>query len=181
MSQRSEAGSGGAEAARGIVPRGRIGRWLHRVCRAAAIGGGLVLCAAMGLTVASVLLRELSGRPIPGDFELVELGCGIAVFAFLPYCQLVGGNIKVEFVTARLGARVRAWLDAAADLAFTAVAALLAWRLFLGGQDLFGYGETTMILGVPIWWAFVATVPSMALLALTAAYTTWTHLAGRRR
>jgi len=43
----------------------------------------------------------------------------------------------------------------------------------LGGRDIFDYAETTMVLGVPVWWAFVPIVPSVALLAATSAYTTW--------
>ena len=95
------------------------------------------------------------------------------MFAFLPYCQLVGGNVMVEFVTARAPASLRGLLDTLSNLAYTAIAALLTWRLALGGRDIFSYSETTMVLGVPVWWAFVPIVLSVALLAATCAYTTW--------
>lgn len=162
-----------AEAARGIVPEGWVGRALHTACRSVGVCGGMVLVALILLTVTSIVLRELTGRPIPGDFELVEIGCAIAMFAFLPYCQLVGGNVMVEFVTARAPAPLRSLLDTLSNLAYTAIAALLTWRLALGGRDIFNYSETTMVLGVPVWWAFVPIVPSVALLAATCAYTTW--------
>ena len=162
-----------AEAARGIVPEGPVGHLLHAACRGAGFAGGAVLVALILLTVASIVLREVTGRPIPGDFELVEIGCAVGMFAFLPYCQLVGGNVLVEFVTARAPARLRGLLDAASNLAYTAIAGLLTWRLALGGHDIFSYSETTMVLGVPVWWAFVPIVPSVALLAATCAYTTW--------
>ena len=162
-----------AEVARGIVPEGRVGRALHAACRIAGFGGGAVLVSLILLTVTSIVLRELTGRPIPGDFELVEIGCAVAMFAFLPYCQLVGGNVMVEFVTARAPARLRGSLDTLSNLAYTVIAALLTWRLALGGRDIFDYSETTMVLGVPVWWAFVPIVPSVALLSATCAYTTW--------
>ena len=161
------------EAARGIVPEGGVGRVLHAACRGVGFAGGAVLVALILLTVTSIVLRELTGRPIPGDFELVEIGCAVAMFAFLPYCQLVGGNVMVEFVTARAPAPLRGLLDTLSNLAYTAIAALLAWRLALGGRDIFSYSETTMVLGVPVWWAFVPIVLSVALLAATCAYTTW--------
>ena len=153
---------------------GAAARALERVCRWLALAGGAVLIALTLLTVASIVLREAAGRPIQGDFELVELGCAIAIFAFLPYCQLIGGNVRVEFVTARWPGRARAALDALASFAYGLVAALLAWRLALGGADLRAFNETTMVLGVPVWLAFVPIVPSVALLALACACTTWT-------
>jgi len=155
-----------------------VARALRSVCRWLALAGGAVLVALTLLTVSSIVLREVAGRPIPGDFELVELGCAIAIFAFLPYCQLIGGNVRVEFVTARWPRPVRAALDALASLAYAAIAALLTWRLALGGADLRSFHETTMVLGVPVWLAFVAIVPSVALLALASAYTTWTGWRG---
>jgi TRAP-type C4-dicarboxylate transport system permease small subunit len=160
------------------LPRGErpLGPALLGACRWTAIAGGAVLLAITLLTVASVVLREVTGRPIPGDFELVEIGCAVAVFAFLPYCQMIGGNVLVEFVTARAPVRVQAALDALAQLAYTLIAALLAWRLALGGADLKAYGETTMVLGVPVWWAFVPIVPTTVLLALACAHTAWKSL-----
>lgn len=166
----------GPEASRGVPPLGSTGTMVHRLCRGAAFGGGLFLVAIMVLTVISVVLREVIGRPIPGDFELVEMGCAIAMFAFLPYCQLVGGNVAVTFVTARAPRWLRGWLDAAASAAYAAVALLMTWRLTLGGLDIQRYQETTMVLGVPVWWAFVPIVPSVALLAVVAAYTAWRSL-----
>jgi TRAP-type C4-dicarboxylate transport system permease small subunit len=163
----------GPEVSRGIRPVGRIGAIVHASCRGAAYVGGAFLVSITLLTVISVVLRDVAGRPVPGDFELVEMGCAIAMFAFLPYCQLVGGNVAVEFVTARAPRWLRATLDAVGCAAYALIAALITWRLTLGGLDIERYRETTMVLGVPVWWAFVAIVPSVALLAVTAAYTTW--------
>ena len=71
---------------------------------------------------------------------------------------------------------LRGWLDGLASAAYATIALLMTWRLTLGGLDLQRYQETTMVLGVPVWWAFVPIVPSVALLALTAAYTAWRSL-----
>ena len=49
----------------------------------------------------SVLRRWLFSTPIPGDFELAQIGTAVAVFAFLPYCQVVRGNIVVDTFTAQ--------------------------------------------------------------------------------
>lgn len=159
----------------GAAP-GPIGRALQRLCAGLAVAGGLVLVASIAVTTLSVAGRALLGAPIPGDFELVEIGCAVAVFAFLPYCQITRGNVAVDFFTARLALARRALLDLAGNLIFTAIAGLLTWRAFVGAGEMRQYGETTMVLAVPLWWGFVAAVLCLAVLTLVSAYTAWRSL-----
>lgn len=158
-----------------------IGRALERASRGLALAGGGVLLAVCGVTVASVVGRTLFGVPVLGDFELVEIGVAVAVFAFMPYCQLVRGNVAVDLIARGLGPRARARLDAGHDLVFAAIAALLAWRLALGGSELRAWGESSMILGVPLWWAFVPIVISVALLVAVCLHGAWASIRGGRR
>ncbi len=49
--------------------------------------GSLVLVLIALMSVASIVGRALAGfglGPVPGDFELVEVGTALAVFCFLP-------------------------------------------------------------------------------------------------
>ncbi len=156
-----------------VVGPGPVGRALHRVAVAVAAAGGVSLLGIMLVTVASVLGREVFGRPVPGDFELVEIGCAVAVFAFLPYCQLVRGNAVVDIFTEGASPRTRAALEGAGNLLLTLIAAVLTWRLALGGVDLRTYTEETMVLRVPLWWGFVAGGLGLGLLAVVSAYATW--------
>src|SRR5918995_4732454 len=103
----------------------RLGRALHRIATGVALLGGLVLFALTLLTVISVLGRAAFSAPIPGDFELVELGMAVAIFAFLPYCQIVRGNGIVDLFTNQASPRTKALLDGVGNLLFTAIAALL--------------------------------------------------------
>jgi TRAP-type C4-dicarboxylate transport system permease small subunit len=150
-----------------------LGRILSWFCTGLALLGGIALLGIVGLTIVSIIAREVLGNPIPGDFELVEIGCAIAVFAFLPYCQLVRGNLAVDFVTARTSLRTRAFLEAIGGSLLTAIAAVLTWRLVLGGMDLRNYHEATMVLRIPLWWAFVPVSAAAALLTMISAYTAW--------
>lgn len=143
---------------------------LERLAAGFALAGGGILLAITAVTVISVAGRTALDRPVLGDFELVEIGCAIAVFAFLPYCQLKGGNVAVDFVIQRASARARAGLDAVHHLVYAAVAALFAWRLALGGAELRDWGETSMILAVPVWWGFVPIAASAALLVAVCIY-----------
>ena len=38
------------------------------------------------------------------------------------------------------------------------------------------YGEQTMVLRIPIWWAFTVILPAMALLIVTIFFTLAGHL-----
>lgn len=160
--------------------RAALPRWLMTLVRLFAGIGGVALLAIMLVTVTSVTLRGLIGRPIPGDYELVEIGSAIAIFCFLPWCQATGGNVVVDFFTQKAGPRLTHALDAMGDLVYLAIAALLLWRLSLGGVEMHEYDEQTMVLRLPVWWSFFVVLPAMALLVATCAATLAGHLRGVR-
>jgi TRAP-type C4-dicarboxylate transport system permease small subunit len=151
----------------------RVGRALHRTATGVALLGGLVLFALTLLTVISVVGRAAFSAPIPGDFELVELGMAVAIFSFLPYCQIVRGNVIVDLFTSKASLRTRALLDGVGNMLYTAIAALLTWRVALGGLEIRSYNETTMVLQVPVWWGYVPAVAFLAFLTIVCAYTVW--------
>ena len=73
--------------------------WIFRSATWSAIVGGVVLCAITLMSVASITGRALIGvglGPVPGDFEMVEVGTALAVFFFLPWCYLKGGHATVD-------------------------------------------------------------------------------------
>ena len=144
---------------------------LDVLARAFAFAGGVVLVAMTGMSVVSIAGRTVLGRPLAGDFELVQVGCAAAVAAFLPYCQLRRGNIIVDFFTVRASPRVQAALDALGALLLAAVMALLAWRTAAGMLTVKAAGEITMIVGFPVWLGYAAIVPSLALTALVGLAT----------
>jgi TRAP-type C4-dicarboxylate transport system permease small subunit len=130
----------------------------------------------IGMSAASIVGRATIGKPVQGDFELVQLGCAIGIAAFLPWCQLQRGNIIVDFFTARLPPRARASLDAIGALLLALVLALVAWRIAIGAQSVKAGGENLMISGVPAWIGYAGMVPSLALAAAAGFYTAWESL-----
>ena len=142
-----------------------LGAALERLARAFALAGGILLLAVMGMTVASVLGRHLLGAPVPGDYELTELACGIAVFAFFPWCHVTNANVVVEFFTSRLRPRHRAALDSVHSVVFTIMAGTIAWRLFVGAARKLRDGETTLFLAIPIYWAYIPALVAAGLLS----------------
>ena len=153
-----------------------VGVWLGRVCRWFAVVGGAVLVAMTLMSVASIIGRSLFGKPVPGDFELIQIGTAICVAAFLPLCQVEGGNIIVDFFTVRASNRVQGWLDLFGALLLSAVMLLVGWRTGAGALTVKDSGETSMIMGFPSWIGYAFMVPGFALTALAGlhgAYAAW--------
>ncbi|WP_037546296.1 TRAP transporter small permease [Stappia stellulata] len=144
-----------------------------------AIAGGAVLVAITAMTVVSITGRELNWlgfSPVPGDYELVEAGTAFAIFAFLPWCQMKRGHVTVDLFLARFGPRLNAAVDVISNILMTAVAVLIAWRLWLGMLDKKAYQETTFILQFPLWWAYAAAMTGAVFFALVCLYTIWRSL-----
>jgi TRAP-type C4-dicarboxylate transport system permease small subunit len=143
------------------------------IVRAWALVGGLVLLGLVLLTGTSVVLDLLFGRPIPGDFELVEILCAVSAFAFLPWCQLSRGHVNVDLFTTRAPPALQRGLDALGSLLMLGLALLLLWRMSLGGMSYYDpyFPERTPILGIPLWWAFPPAIVSLALWAAASLVT----------
>lgn len=152
-----------------MSPDGGLQSRLERMARTVALAGGLLLVGVMGMTVVSVLGRYLFDAPVPGDYEITELACGVVAFAFFPYCRITNANIVVELFTGRMPPRWKAVLDAVHEVVFAIVAGLIAWRLFVGGLHKLADGETTMFLGIPIHWAYFSAMLGGGLLAVVCA------------
>ncbi len=133
-----------------------------------AFAGGAILVAVALLVTASVLQRWLAGAPIAGDFDLVEAGVALASFAFLPICALRRRNILIDSFTTRLPIRLQGALDGFWSLVYAGVAAVLCWRLLVGGLDTVASGTTSMMLGLPVGWVMVACSLSLGFLAVAA-------------
>lgn len=151
-------------------PPDAIGRWLFHVSRGFAAAGGLILVGITLMSVASIASRFLTSKGLQGDFELVQLGCAVAVAAFLPWGQMRGSHVMVDFFTEGAGPRTKQVLDALGALLLAICAAVVAWRMVVGTLELRASQESSMLLGVPTWYATLLMIPSFALLALTALY-----------
>lgn len=144
---------------------------IRSLIRVWALLGGLLLIGIVLMTAYSATSNLLFNSPIAGDFEIVEMGVALAVFAFLPFCQLTKANVSVDIFTMRAGPRVRVLMSLLASLVAILFAILLLWRMSIGMSDYREYEEYTAILGVPIWMAFPPILFSLFLLALASLIT----------
>lgn len=138
----------------------------------AIVGAGVALAVAL-MVVVSVAGRAAFGLPIPGDVELTQFGIALALSLGLPWCQTRRGHIIVDFFTQRAAPRTQGWLDAAGALLLALMCALLAWRSAAGAVAVREAHESTMILALPMWWAYASLAPGLALAALVAVVQAW--------
>lgn len=127
-----------------------------------ALMGGLALAGIVAVNVLSVAVG-LTGRGFAGDFEVTELLAATAIFAFLPYAQLMRAHVAAEIFTARAGRRVQALATSIAGILGAVMAAVLIWRMAAGLADQRAYGAETAIMQLPIWWAYVPALISLVL------------------
>ena len=161
-------------------PTDKVGRVLFLLSRGLALFGGAVILAVAIMTAISVSGRFTLSLPIPGDIELIEIGTSTAVFAFLPYCQLVRGNVIVDFFMTRAPIGAKTSMDAIGSLLYLIVGSLLTWRLIYGGIDMYNYSEKTLTINLPRWVSFPYATVCMAVLIAVIIYTLGRSIAETR-
>ncbi len=130
--------------------------------------GGVALLGVTGVTLVSVIGGSVFGTPLLGDTEIVELLIGAAIACFMPYCQVRGAHIVVDFFTMKAPDRLRDALDGVMMLIVALVVALLTERLIQGTFDQYARERVSMFLRLPQWWGYaVAATASVVWTAVT--------------
>ena len=150
-----------------------LGRFVVGLARWLAVAGGLVLMAMVAMIVVSIVGRSLIAiglKPITGDYELVSIGMGFAVFAFMPWAHLTRSHALVSLVTDGMGVKVNNIILVITDTMMLVLSAFLAWRLYFGMMDKFAYRETTLLLRFPLGWAYALGFVGAVIMVIVALY-----------
>jgi TRAP-type C4-dicarboxylate transport system permease small subunit len=151
-------------------PADAAGRALHRIANALAIFGGILSCVMAAIVTISVTGRYAFAAPIAGDYDIVGIMCGCAVFAFLPYCQLHRGNVVADFFTQKASPQLKAGLDAMGNALFLVAAVLFTWRLYYGMLELQQSSEQIAAFAFYRWWTIPFDLFCMVVLILSILY-----------
>nr|WP_255720680.1 TRAP transporter small permease [Acuticoccus kalidii] len=119
--------------------------------------------AMMLLTVVDVVGRYVFNSPVPGAFEATEVMLALSIFAGLPIVTARGDHVTVRLLVDRAPQRVRFVVDRVVELAVALLLAGAAYLLYERGMSLASYGDSTVLLRIPL--APVA----FALMGLSAA------------
>ena len=120
------------------------------------------------MTVVSVVGRAVFGQPVPGDIEITQYVIAVAISAFFPYCLFSGGNLIVDFFTAKASEATRRMLDAIGALTLAFAMGLFAWRTVIGAISVKAAGETSMVISMPLWWTYALMAPCFVLATFAA-------------
>ena len=131
-----------------------MNRWRRRVAAACGAAAGVFLVAMMLLTVADVVLRAATNRPIRGMFEIVELLLACTFFVALPAVFLRDENLVVDVVDT-LRPRWVPWLRRLAELVAIPVLVLMAWEGWKAAAETLVFNDVTSDLATHriLYWA----------------------------
>ncbi len=143
---------------------------LERVCRWAALLGGLMLCGLAIMLVVTIVSRKLFFWQVNGDYEIVQMLGALATSLLFPWCHLTSGNIAVDIFTDNLPRAARNFLEGLGSLLLAVLAALLAWRTGVLAVENEASGLISAVLGWPVWMFQASLIPGLFLTAFVAVY-----------
>lgn len=128
----------------------RLDEFTRRWTRVLALLGLLGLLVQAGMTILDILLRAIFSAPIQGLSDLYELVVIFMVAASFP-ASLAGRNhITIRLLGKAISWRGREALEFFGHVLTLLVFVALAWQLVLHTRVLFGTGQTTWLLGLPM-------------------------------
>jgi TRAP-type C4-dicarboxylate transport system permease small subunit len=144
-----------------------------------ALVGGSILLSVVSLNIGSII-GGIVLIHVPGDFELTQIGVAVAVFCFLPYCQLHKHNVTADIFTFWANNKTILLLRIGGAFVALLFSILLLWRMTDGMLDQKKYDYTTAILQFPVWMAFIPILISLCLLAMASIITIILELSSDR-
>ena len=148
-----------------------FGALIVKLVRWWALAGGILTLGLALMTAASAVSNITTGRPFAADHELVKHVIAIAIFMFLPYCQITASNVTVDIFTEGMGERGKQAMSALSSLFAIAFSLLLLVQMSSGFHSYLRYAEVTPVLRLPLWTAFPPILVSLALLLLASLVT----------
>ncbi len=170
-----------------------MNRAIGILARGTALAGGAVLLLLIVMTCVSILGRAgltLSAifdlpaliahmRPVRGDYELVEMGSAVAIFAFLPWCHWSMFHARVDLLAGHLPVWLDRGLSMLWDWVMLVVIAVIAWRLWYGMLGKISGAETTFLRQIPLWWAYAACFVCAVVGVIVALWIALNRVAGQ--
>jgi TRAP-type C4-dicarboxylate transport system permease small subunit len=132
------------------------------------------------IVTVSVTGRYLVSAPIPGDYDLIGILCGSAIFAFLPYCQLHRGNVLADFFTQQASERTKAGLDAMGNTIFLVAITMFTWRLWFGMIEMRESSEQIAAFAFYRWSTIPFDLLCMVVMIWAIFYTLLEDIAGAK-
>jgi TRAP-type C4-dicarboxylate transport system permease small subunit len=151
---------------------GKAASYLNRIISPVSTYIAYIGAAALGSLVLMLMYRIFSRRlfnaPLTGSFELTELALVAITFLILSYDSLHHESMVVEIVVDRFPKGVRAIIGAVIHFLTTVMLGVLSWQLVVQGIRIQNFGQTTVVLELPVYpFLYLA---AFGILLLTVVY-----------
>ena len=148
----------------------------QRAGRGLALIGLLGLFALAGLTIADILLRWLFSNPIHGVSDIGELIVIFMVAACFPAAFANRQHLTFRVVGGWLGWRTNELLECLGHLAALLFVTIVGWQLWRYTADLWSNGQTTWLIGIPMWPSWLLTTALVLLCVPIQGLILFIHL-----
>lgn len=120
----------------------------------------------MAVTIADIIIRTATGKPILGVYEIVERIMICAVFASFAYTQTENGHVQITMLVSKFPQKPRFLIMALNNLLSAAVIVLTAYAAYRQCLVALSSNYTTSVLLIPLWPFYWVEIISMAVLCL---------------
>jgi len=141
----------------------RIDHWLNAVTNVMAHIGIGALVLAILVVVVDIIWRRVGGRSFIGAVDLTQFSVMAAASWSIPYAFSRGSHVTVDLVNAWLGGRATRLLDVIALLIGAALSAFLCWLSTKRALEVWGYGDVSQDLALPMIWFWAFLISGLAM------------------
>ncbi|MCC6006582.1 MAG: TRAP transporter small permease [Rhodobacteraceae bacterium] len=156
------------------IPSGLVAEWpwARVIDRILGIAPAAILFAMMVLTFVNVVLRYGFRQPISGALEIMSYMMGLLVFLSLPLVTARAEHVRISLLDGIVPMWLRQVRIVFFNLVMAGVCYVVGWRLWLFGDRLARWGESTQMYGLPLYTLSyimaACTYLCMVLFVLTA-------------
>lgn len=131
---------------------------------------GVILFLMMMLTAADVTLRYFFDMPVAGAYELTQFAMVIFAAGGLSYCAMVDGHVSVDLFFKGLPDRTQAVITCLTKFISLIIVLLMSWRAFQQMIVVYGFGEKSQVLSLPVFPFLGITGLGIALFGLVLLF-----------
>ena len=139
---------------------------IGRAAGVAALLAGFATLAIVLLISYDVAMRYFFEQPQLFVDEVASFLEVLVVFGGAAYTFRVGGHVRVDLVTGRLGPAARAWLRVVTLGVGVVFLAVVIWVTVQSGITAFRYGRVSTVMLYPLWLPMLLIPAGLALMAL---------------
>jgi TRAP-type C4-dicarboxylate transport system permease small subunit len=146
-----------------------VSRCIEFVVRALLVLASIALVVMATIIAFNIFGRALFHRPILGTIEYAGVAGVIFASVAVGYVEKQRRNVVMEVVSSKLPPRVKAFTDAFGLLLGLGIIGVLTWAMFREAAYAASYGQTTLVMGIPLApfkyiWAVGTALLCVALL-----------------